>query len=247
MAGIKGSSDAEPTKAKLYAVRRLSKIYQTSGGPIHALRGIDLDLHAGEFVVVLGPSGSGKSTLLSVLGGLDRPTTGSISFRGHELTSFDSQALTAFRRRHVGFIFQSYNLIPSLTVLENVELVTEMADRPVAPTEALERVGLGARVDDFPVQLSGGEQQRVAIARALTKRPDVLLCDEPTGAVDSRTGARILEKIEQCNLEFGALVVLVTHNTVIAGVADRVLTLADGAIADARTNTRRRRASELSW
>ena len=204
-------------------------------------------MHAGEFIVVLGPSGSGKSTLLSLLGGLDRPTAGSISFRDHELTSFDDRALSAYRRRHVGFVFQSYNLIASLTVRENVELVVEAADRSLAPTRALDLVGLAHRMDDFPAQLSGGEQQRVAIARALAKQPDVLLCDEPTGAVDRKTGVRVLETIERCNLEFDTLTLLVTHNTVIADMADRVFTLADGVIADVRTNTRRCKAAELSW
>ena len=169
------------------------------------MRAIDLDLYAGEFMVVLGPSGSGKSTLLSVLGGLDRATAGSISFRDDELTPFDDRALTAYRRRHIGFVFQSYNLIASLTVRENVELVADVADRSLAPTRALELVGLAHRMDDFPAQLSGGEQQRVAIARALAKRPDVLLCDEPTGAVDCKTGVLVLEAIERCNLEFGSL------------------------------------------
>jgi putative ABC transport system ATP-binding protein len=243
MTGTKHSA----TKTRLYSVRQLSKTYETGGGQIHALRAIDLDLHAGEFIVVLGPSGSGKSTLLSLLGGLDRPTAGSISFRAHELTSFDDRALSAYRRRHVGFVFQSYNLIASLTVRENVELVVEAADRSLAPTRALDLVGLAHRMDDFPAQLSGGEQQRVAIARALAKQPDVLLCDEPTGAVDRKTGVRVLETIERCNLEFDTLTLLVTHNTVIADMADRVFTLADGVIADARTNTRRCKAAELSW
>jgi|SRR5262245_38217335 len=245
MAGTNESPHA--SAIKLYSVRQLSKIYETGGGQIHALRAIDLDLYVGEFIVVLGPSGSGKSTLLGVLGGLDRPSAGSISFRDDELTSFDDRALTAYRRRHVGFVFQSYNLIASLTVRENVELVVDAADRSVAPTRALELVGLAHRMDDFPAQLSGGEQQRVAIARALARRPDVLLCDEPTGAVDCKTGVRVLETIERCNLELGALILVVTHNTAIASMADRVLTLADGVVADVRTNMRRRKAAELSW
>src|SRR5262245_16848376 len=243
-----GTNDSPRTGAtRLYSVRRLSKTYETGGGAIHALRAIDLDLHTGEFIVVLGPSGSGKSTLLSVLGGLDRPTAGSISFRDDDLTSLDDRGLTAYRRRHVGFIFQSYNLIASLTVRENVELVVEAAERSLAPSRALDLVALAHRMDDFPAQLSGGEQQRVAIARALAKRPDVLLCDEPTGAVDCKTGVRVLEAIERCNLEFDTLILLVTHNTVIAGMADRVVTLADGVVADVRANTHRRKAAELSW
>jgi len=247
MTGVKDAADVGPTRTRVYSVRALTKTYETSGGQVHALRGIDLDLFDGEIIVLLGPSGSGKSTLLSLLGGLDRPTAGQIWFRDGELTSLDDRALTAYRRRHVGFVFQFYNLIPSLTVRENVELVTDMADRPVAPTDALELVGLAQRMDHFPAQLSGGEQQRVAIARAITKRPAVLLCDEPTGAVDSKTGARVLEAIERCNLEFGTLTVLVTHNTVIAGMADRVLSLADGAVAGERANARRRKARELAW
>jgi putative ABC transport system ATP-binding protein len=192
---VKNAAEVGPTKTRAYSVRALTKTYETSGGQVHALRGIDLDLFDGEIIVLLGPSGSGKSTLLSLLGGLDRPTVGQIWFRDDELTSLDDRALTAYRRRHVGFVFQFYNLIPSLTVRENVELVTDMADRPVAPTDALELVGLTQRMDHFPAQLSGGEQQRVAIARAIAKRPAVLLCDEPTGAVDSKTGARVLEPI----------------------------------------------------
>jgi putative ABC transport system ATP-binding protein len=247
MTGVKDAAEVGPTKRTAYSVRALTKTYETSGGQVHALRGIDLDLFDGEIIVLLGPSGSGKSTLLSLLGGLDRPTVGQIWFRDGELTSLDDRALTAYRRRNVGFVFQFYNLIPSLTVRENVELVTDMADRPVAPTDALELVGLTQRMDHFPAQLSGGEQQRVAIARAIAKRPAVLLCDEPTGAVDSKTGVRVLEAIERCNLEFGTLTVLVTHNTVIAGMADRVLSLADGAVAGARANARRRKARELAW
>jgi putative ABC transport system ATP-binding protein len=231
----------------VYSVRGLTKIYHTSGGEIHALRGIDLDLFAGELTVLLGPSGSGKSTLLSVLGGLDRPTAGEIAFRDRALTSLDDRALTDYRRRHIGFVFQLFNLIPSLTVRENVALVTEMARQPLSAENALNLVGLAERMDHFPAQLSGGEQQRVAIARAIVKRPDVLLCDEPTGAVDSKTGALVLDAIERCTREFGTLTVLVTHNTVIAAMADRVLSLTDGALTEARDNPHRRKARELSW
>jgi putative ABC transport system ATP-binding protein len=231
----------------LHAVRGLTRIYRTGGEEIHALRGIDLDLQAGEFVVLTGPSGSGKSTLLNLLGGLDRPDAGEVRFRGQALTRLDERALAAYRRRHVGFVFQLYNLLPSLTARENVELAIEGAARPMAAAEALELVGLRARMDHFPAQLSGGEQQRAAVARAIAKRPEILLCDEPTGAVDSRTGVQVLEAIERCSLEIGTLTVLVTHNSVIAAMADRVLSLLDGRIAAARHNPARRKARELSW
>ena len=228
-------------------VRGVRKSYDSGGGLIHALRGIDLELVEGEFVVLLGPSGSGKSTLLNLVGGLDRPSAGRIAFRGTDLESFDRRALADFRRRHVGFVFQSYNLIASLTVRENIDLVTERAEQPMAPAEALALVGLAERADRFPAQLSGGEQQRVAVARAIAKRPDVLLCDEPTGAVDCATGVRVLEAIERCNRECGTLTLLATHNTAIAAMADRVLTLVDGSIANAQRNAQRKAARELSW
>jgi len=229
------------------SVRGLTRIYRTGPDEVHALRGIDLDLLGGEFIALLGPSGSGKSTLLNLLGGLDRPSSGEMWFRGEALTRLDDRALALYRRRHVGFVFQFYNLIPSLTARENVELACDGAERPLAAAEALELVGLRSRMDHFPGQLSGGEQQRAAVARAIAKRPDILLCDEPTGAVDSKAGVQVLEVIERCNLELGALTVLVTHNSAIAAMAERVVSLADGRIAEARRNSLRRKAREISW
>jgi putative ABC transport system ATP-binding protein len=211
------------------------------------LRGIDLELCSGELVALVGPSGSGKSTLLNLLGALDRPDGGEIWFKGKELTRLDDRARARYRRRHVGFVFQSYNLIPSLTARENVELACDGAARPIAAAEALALVGLGARMDHFPGQLSGGEQQRAAVARAIAKRPELLLCDEPTGAVDSKAGVQILEVIERCSLELGAATVLVTHNSAIAAMADRVLSLVDGKLAQARRNAPRRKARDISW
>jgi putative ABC transport system ATP-binding protein len=230
-----------------YSVRGLTRTYRTGPDEVHALRGVDLDLSAGGLVALLGPSGSGKSTLLNLLGGLDRPDGGYLEFRGEDLTRLDDRALALYRRRHVGFVFQFYNLIPSLTARENVELACDAAERPIAAAEALELVGLGSRMDHFPGQMSGGEQQRAAVARAIAKRPQVLLCDEPTGAVDSKTGVQVLEVIERCSLELGALTVLVTHNNAIAAMADRVLLLADGRITEARRNSPRRSAREISW
>ena len=212
-----------------------------------ALRGVDLALHEGELVVFLGPSGSGKSTLLNILGGLDRPSAGAVHFGDVELTTLDDRALTAYRRDQVGFVFQFYNLIPSLTARENVALVTEIAKHPMPAEEALELVGLSERLDHFPAQLSGGEQQRVAVARAIAKRPGLLLCDEPTGALDSRTGIVVLEAIERVNHEFGTTTALITHNLSIADMADRVVHFADGRIAEERVTPRRKPARELSW
>jgi putative ABC transport system ATP-binding protein len=232
---------------KTHSVRGLTRIYRTGPDEVHALRGVDLELCSGELLALLGPSGSGKSTLLNLLGGIDRADGGEIRFRGEELTRFDDRALARYRRRHVGFVFQSYNLIPSLTARENVELACAGAERPIAAADALELVGLSARMDHFPGQLSGGEQQRAAVARAIAKRPELLLCDEPTGAVDSRAGVRILELIERCSVELGAATVLVTHNAAIAAMADRVLSLVDGRIADARSNAPRRKARDISW
>jgi len=232
---------------KIHSVRGLTRIYRTGFDEVHALRGVDLELCSGELVALLGPSGSGKSTLLNLLGGLDRPDGGEIRFRGAALASFDHRALADYRRRHVGFVFQSYNLIPSLTARENVELACDRAARPIAAAEALERVGLSARMDRFPGQLSGGEQQRAAVARAIAKRPDLLLCDEPTGALDRSAGVQILELIERCSVELGAATVLVTHNGAIAAMADRVLSLVDGKIAEVRRNAPRRRARDIFW
>lgn len=227
--------------------RGLTKVYASGEVEVHALRGVDLELAHGELVVLLGPSGSGKSTLLNILGGLDTCSSGSVLFRDQPLGAMDERMLTAYRRRHVGFVFQFYNLIPSLTALENVALVTEIATNPMAPAEALALVGLAARLGHFPAQLSGGEQQRVAIARAIAKRPDILLCDEPTGALDSTTGVLVLEAIEHIHAELGTTTVLITHNAVIAGMADRVLVMADGRIQEERRPPRRIRARELSW
>ena len=214
---------------------------------VYALREVDLDLFAGEFVVLLGPSGSGKSTLLNILGGLDVPTTGTVRFLDHDLTAGDERELTRFRREHVGFVFQFYNLIPSLTALENVALVTEIAVRPMDPAEALRLVGLADRIHHFPAQLSGGEQQRVAIARAIAKRPDVLLCDEPTGALDAETGRLVLNVIDRANRELGTTTIIITHNAPIAKMGDRVLRMSSGRIADERRNPTRARPEEITW
>jgi len=214
---------------------------------VPALRGVDVDLYEGELIVLLGPSGSGKSTLLNILGGLDVPTSGQVQFFDHDLSAGGDRALDLYRREHVGFVFQFYNLIPSLTARENVALVTEIARNPMAPEEALALVGLGHRLDHFPAQLSGGEQQRVAIARAIAKRPDLLLCDEPTGALDSETGILVLEAILRVNQELGTTTALITHNAVIADIANRVLFFADGRIVETRVNERQRSPKELAW
>jgi putative ABC transport system ATP-binding protein len=238
---------SDATAVPVFRARGLTKIYRLGEVDVHALRGVDLDLRAGEFVVLLGASGSGKSTLLNILGGLDAPTAGEVACRGHPLTGVGDDELTRFRREHVGFVFQFYNLIPSLTARENVALVTEIAEHPMTPEQALALVGLDSRMDHFPAQLSGGEQQRVAIARAIAKRPDVLLCDEPTGALDSATGVLVLQALELTNRETGALTVVITHNAVIADMADRVLQLSDGRIVRERRNASRAPASELRW
>lgn len=214
----------------------LEKVYQTGETSVHALRGVDIEIPQGEMLVLLGPSGSGKSTLLNIVGGLDRPTSGQLFYDGTELTALDDRDLTRFRRTRVGFIFQFYNLIPSLTAQENVQLVTDIADHPMAPGEALELVGLADRRDHYPAQLSGGEQQRVAVARAIAKRPGVLLCDEPTGALDSATGVRVLETLERAHAELGTTVVIITHNVGIAAMAHRVLHFRDGRIANVEIN-----------
>jgi putative ABC transport system ATP-binding protein len=238
---------AQPTGDAVFRAVDVSKVYRLGEVEVHALRDVSLELYRAEFVVLLGPSGSGKSTLLNILGGLDVPTHGHVQFLDHDLTVDDEAALTAFRRDHVGFVFQFYNLIPSLTALENVALVTEVARDPLPPSEALARVGLGDRLDHFPAQLSGGEQQRVAIARAIAKRPDVLLCDEPTGALDFETGQRVLEVLEQANRELGTTTAVITHNAAIAGMADRVIRMRSGRIAETRRNERRLPPSELAW
>jgi len=231
----------------VFEVRGLTKVYRMGEVEVHALRSIDLTLDEGEFTVLLGHSGGGKSTLLNILGGLDVPTSGTVRYRGEDLSAAGEAALTAFRRRHVGFVFQFYNLIPSLTARENVELVTEIADDPMPAADALTVVGLGDRLDHFPAQLSGGEQQRVAIARAIAKRPDVLLCDEPTGALDLTTGVVVLEALDRVNREIGTTVTVITHNASIAGMADRVLTMANGRIVSDRRNAVRIGAADLEW
>ena len=238
---------APETREPVFRARGLTKTYRMGEVEVPALRGIDLDLWPGEFVVLLGASGSGKSTLLNILGGLDAPSAGEVSCQGHPLTGAGEAALTRFRREHVGFVFQFYNLIPSLTARENVALVTEIASAPMTPEAALAMVGLGERMDHFPSQLSGGEQQRVAIARAIAKRPAVMLCDEPTGALDSRTGITVLEALARTHRETGALTVIITHNAVIARMADRVIQLSDGRIAGEQRNASRAEPSELSW
>jgi putative ABC transport system ATP-binding protein len=214
---------------------------------VHALRGIDLDLYAGEFIVLLGASGSGKSTLLNILGGLDVPSSGTVQYQDHDISTFRESVLTRYRREHVGFVFQFYNLIPSLTARENVALVTEISTNPLPPDEALKMVALGDRADHFPAQMSGGEQQRVAIARAIAKRPDVLLCDEPTGALDIKTGIVVLEALAKVNRELGTTTVVITHNVAIADMADRVIRLSDGRISDIEINSQKKAPAELSW
>jgi putative ABC transport system ATP-binding protein len=231
----------------VFHARGLTKTYLMGEVKVPALQGLDLDLYPRELVVILGPSGSGKSTLLNILGGLDSPTSGEVHFRDHDLVAADDRALTRYRREHVGFVFQFYNLIPSLTARENVALVTELAADPMKPEEALALVGLADRLDHFPAQLSGGEQQRVAIARAVAKRPDVLLCDEPTGALDSDTGRLVLKTLIDVNAEVGTTTVIITHNAVIAGVADRVLRMANGRISETTRNTQRAPLETLVW
>ena len=236
-----------PERDPLFRTRDLTKVYSTGDVEVRALNGVDLDLFDGELVVLLGPSGSGKSTLLNILGGLDVPTEGTLTYRGEDLTQSNEKALTQYRRDVVGFIFQFYNLIPSLTASENVELITDISRNPMLPEEALAMVGLGDRMDHFPSQMSGGEQQRVAIARAIAKRPEVLLCDEPTGALDVKTGITVLEAIARVNKELRTLAVIITHNAVIADMADRVIRLSDGHIAGIHRNCQPRPACTLAW
>jgi putative ABC transport system ATP-binding protein len=238
---------AELEREPLFRVRGVAKTYRTGEVEVHALREVDLDVGRGEFIVLLGPSGSGKSTLLNILGGLDVPSAGQVLFGEHDLSRASEAELTAYRRRHVGFVFQFYNLIPSLTVRENVALVTDIVEHPMPADEAIDRVGLTPRRDHFPGQLSGGEQQRVAIARAIVKRPEVLLCDEPTGALDYQTGKLVLDVIAGISEELGTTAIVITHNAAIAGMADRVVYLADGRIARIEPNARRLKPAELSW
>lgn len=231
----------------VFDARGLTKDYQMGEVLVKALRGVDLALYPGEFVVLLGPSGSGKSTLLNILGGLDTPSSGTVRYGDHDLSVYDDAALTRYRREHVGFVFQFYNLIPSLTARENVALVTEIADNPMTPEEALALVGLAQRMDHFPAQMSGGEQQRVAIARAVAKQPQVLLCDEPTGALDAQTGVLVLDVIARVNRELGTTTAVITHNAVIAAMADRVVYLSDGQVSRIERNTHKKAAAELHW
>lgn len=231
----------------VFTARAVTKYYDMGEVRVHALRGVDLDLYAGEMMVLLGPSGSGKSTLLNILGGLDRASGGVVTYRGLDLTKAGDQELTQYRRHHVGFVFQFYNLIPSLTALENVTAVTEISDHPMKPAEALELVGLSDRMHHFPSQLSGGQQQRVAIARAIAKRPAVLLCDEPTGALDSETGIVVLEAIDKVNRELGAATAVITHNADIAGMADRVVHMSNGHVTTVDQNATRRSPRDLHW
>ena len=246
-AGPVVSAPKMATREAVFEARGVTKVYHVGDVEVHALRGVDIDLYEGEFAVLLGPSGSGKSTLLNILGGLDVPTSGRVHFREHDLSAFDDAALTHYRREHVGFVFQFYNLIPSLTARENTALITEIARNPMTPEEALALVGLRDRMDHFPSQMSGGEQQRVAIARAIAKRPDVLLCDEPTGALDVKTGIVVLEAIERVNRELGTTTAVITHNAVIAGIADRVVTISNGRIANAVPNEKKTVPRELVW
>jgi putative ABC transport system ATP-binding protein len=254
--GNRQSTDTQASRAPppaglqagpVFSARGLTKVYQVGEIQVHALRGVSFDILAGEFVVLLGPSGSGKSTLLNILGGLDVPTAGTVRWRDHDLSRAGEKELTRYRREHVGFVFQFYNLIPSLTARENVELVTDLVPDPIEPAVALGLVGLSDRLDHFPAQLSGGEQQRVAIARALAKRPACLLCDEPTGALDIETGRLVLEALARANRELGTTTIVITHNATIAGMADRVLKLADGRLVSAETNTHRLTPAELHW
>jgi putative ABC transport system ATP-binding protein len=241
------SSAVASSAERMFHVRDLAKIYGEGSAAVTALAGVDLDLYRGELVVLLGPSGSGKSTLLNLIGGLDSPSRGTLYYQDWDLGAADEKSLTQFRRNEVGFVFQFYNLIPSLTARENVALITEISRDPMSPEEALEMVGLTPRMNHFPAQLSGGEQQRVAIARAIAKRPAVLLCDEPTGALDVRTGITVLEAVERINRELGTLVVVITHNAIMADMADRVFSLSDGRISGERKNTVRAPVRDLRW
>lgn len=236
-----------PVRNAVFTAKSLTKIYAAGEAQVLALRGVDFEIAPAEVVVLLGPSGSGKSTLLNIMGGLDHATSGDLFFKDLRLTGLDDRRLTAYRRQHVGFVFQFYNLIPSLTAYENVALVTEIANNPMPPEEALRVVGLQDRMNHFPAQLSGGEQQRVAIARAISKRPDVLLCDEPTGALDSKTGIRVIEALLDVNKQLGTTTLIITHNATIQSVADRVLFFADGHISKVQRNESRRSVAQLSW
>ncbi len=242
-----GTSADPLTRLAVFQASGLTKVYAMGEVEVPALTGVDLELYENEFVVLLGPSGSGKSTLLNILGGLDVPTSGQVYYHREELTAFDDATLTRYRRDTVGFVFQFYNLIPSLTARENVALVTEIASHPMTPEDALRLVGLGDRMDHFPSQMSGGEQQRVAIARSIAKRPQILLCDEPTGALDVKTGVLVLEAIERANRELSTTTVVITHNAAIAAMADRVITLSGGKISGVHRNPQRQAPATLQW
>ncbi len=241
------ASEKSKNNETVFRTADLTKTYRMGDVEVHALRGINSELYSGELVVLLGASGSGKSTYLNILGGLDQPTTGDVYYRDHDLVNADESELTNYRRYHVGFVFQFYNLIPSLTASENVSIVTEIANNPMSPVDALNLVGLGERMNHFPSELSGGEQQRVAIARAIAKNPTVLLCDEPTGALDSETGVIVLEAIERINTQLDTTTVVITHNAAIAGMADRVIHLSDGLISAVETNETRVSPHEIKW
>jgi len=238
---------ASTVRQLVFRTHQLARVFHLGEVEIHALRGVDLEFYEGEFVVLLGASGSGKSTLLNILGGLDSPSSGEVWYRDQELSRASEDQLTEFRRNHVGFVFQFYNLIPSLTARENVAIVTDIALSPMPPEQALEQVGLSERLDHFPAQLSGGEQQRVAIARAIAKRPEVLLCDEPTGALDSQTGIRVLEALYQINRELGTTTVVITHNAVIADIANRVIRISDGRVSEVQVNEAPLTPDQLHW
>jgi putative ABC transport system ATP-binding protein len=242
-----GASGGLTPSEPVFRAQDLSKVYRLGDVEVHALRALSLELYRGEFVVILGPSGSGKSTLLNILGGLDVPTAGTVRFFDHDLTAANERERTRFRREHVGFVFQFYNLIPSLTARENVQLVCAMAERPMDPVRALTLVGLEERLDHFPAQLSGGEQQRVAIARAIAKQPDVLLCDEPTGALDYQTGKLVLEVLERVNREIGTTVAIITHNVAIAAMGDRVVRMHSGQVASIERHAVRAPVDTLQW
>jgi putative ABC transport system ATP-binding protein len=241
------SVDGTKRAAHAFRTKGITKVYGEGEAAVHALRGVDLEIPAGELVVLLGASGSGKSTLLNILGGLDRATAGEAHFRDEDLTAMNDSQLTLYRRHHVGFVFQFYNLMPSLTAFENVELVTEIAENPIDPAEALALVGLKERIDHFPAQLSGGEQQRVAIARAVAKQPTVLFCDEPTGALDSTTGRAVLKVLQDVNAKLGATVLIITHAAATAAMADRVISFADGNIREVVVNKTKRSAEDIEW
>ncbi len=247
LATTNGVATPPDTGAAAFQIRGLRKVYGTGAGEVQALRGVDLDVRAGETLVLLGPSGSGKSTLLNILGGLDRPTSGSVLFHGRDLAACSDVELTEYRRRSVGFIFQFFNLMPSLTARENVELIAEIAVDAMRPDEALAAVGLSNRLDHFPAQLSGGQQQRVAVARAIAKRPELLFCDEPTGSLDSASGIQVIEAIVRVSQQIGATTMIVTHNVVVADIADRVVHFSNGAVVDVTVNAAKRAPQELAW